>query len=352
VTEERAFTINGRSIGSDFPPYIIAELSANHCGELRQAIGLIEAAAAAGADAVKLQHYKPETMTVQSERPEFRITGGTLWDGQTLFDLYGQAMTPWEWTDELIACAEKVGIAIFSTPFDATAVEFLEARHPVAYKVASFEITDLPLIRLVASKMRPVILSTGMASIAEIDAAVKTVTSTGNRELAILRCNSSYPASPKEMDLATIAQMSAIWSVPIGLSDHTLGATSATVACALGASLFEKHLTLSRENGSADAAFSCEPDELKHYVTAVRTAHDCVGGVRFGPVAGETASLAFRRSIRAIRTIEPGEKFTEENVQPRRPAGGVEPAAMDQLVGGVAKRRIEAGEPIVRSDLG
>jgi pseudaminic acid synthase len=347
----KAFEIEGRLVGDGSEPYFIAEMSANHCGSLRTALEIVESAAAAGADAVKLQHYRPETMTVKSELPEFRISGGTLWDGETLFDLYGRAMTPWEWTDELLHCAARLGLSMFSTPFDASAVEFLATRNPVAFKIASFELTDLTLIRRASLEMKPMILSTGMATVAEIDLAIQTVRDAGNEQIAILRCNSSYPAPASEMDLKTISEMRAVWSLPVGLSDHTLGSVSAVVATAFGASIFEKHITLDRENGSPDAKFSSQPDEFAAYVKDVKTAFASVGRVRFGPSQSEEPSRAFRRSLRAVKPISQGERLTEENTQPRRPGGGLSPSDLELVLGRVTKTAIEVGDLIRVEDL-
>ena len=272
--------IAGREIGPDQPPYVIAEISANHRGSLAAAVELVHAAAESGADAVKLQHYTPDTITVRSDHPDFLVTGGTLWDGRQLADLYAEAMTPWEWTDDLAAAADDAGITWFSTPFDTTAADFLVRYDVPAFKIASFEIVDLPLIRHVAGLGKPVIVSTGMASMQEIDAAVDA---TGDTETAILRCNSGYPARPDEMDLRAIPVMRDRWNRPIGLSDHTLGATAAVAAVALGACIVEKHLTLRRSDGGPDAAFSAEPHELTELVDALRDAHATLGEARFGP---------------------------------------------------------------------
>jgi pseudaminic acid synthase len=342
----RTIEISGRVVGDGAAPYVIAEMSANHCGRLDQALEIVEAAACAGADAIKLQHYKPETMTVDSPLADFKISGGTLWDGRTLFDLYGEAMTPWEWTDQLVDHCNRSGIDCFSTPFDRTAVEFLESRNVPVYKIASFELVDLPLIRLIASKMRPVIISTGMGSLREIDAAIQAILEVGNDQIIVLRCNSAYPASPAEMDLATIAEIPRLWPVAVGLSDHTLGSVSAVVATALGATVFEKHITVSRTNGSADAAFSSEPDEFKKYVDDIRIAHAAIGTVRFGPSPSEMSSLAFRRSLRATRPISAGERLHAGNVASMRPAGGWAPERINQIDNFVASRDIEVGECI------
>lgn len=330
---------------------VIAELSANHRGDKNLALEIIAAAADAGADVVKFQHYTPETITLRSDHPDFEVAGGTLWDGRQLADLYAEAMTPWEWTAELVEQCERCGIGWFSSPFDPTAVDFLEQHDIPAYKIASFEVVDLPLIRYAASKGKPLIISTGMASIGEIDAAVRTATEAGAASVALLRCNSAYPADPAEMDLRAIPAMQDLWSVEVGLSDHTMTSTSAIAAVALGATMFEKHLTLRRSDGGPDAGFSLEPDEMRQFITDIREAHAALGTARFGPSAREQASLKFRRSLRAITDIAPSEPITASNVRSVRPAGGLPPDDFDRIVGKVASRAIKLGEPITQDDL-
>lgn len=344
--------IDGRTIGTDHAPYVIAELSANHRGSLTAMIELIHAAHSAGADAVKFQHYTPETITVRSDHSDFHISGGTLWDGAQLADLYAEAAMPWEWTPDLVAICNELGITWFSSPFDPTAVEFLVGHDVPAFKIASFEITDLPLIRTAASQRRPLIISTGMANVAEIDAAVRAAQESGAPWLALLRCNSGYPADPGEMDLRAIPAMSSLWGVPVGLSDHTLSPSAAVAAVALGACIVEKHLTLRRSDGGPDAAFSLEPDELATLVTSVREAHRALGTVRFGPSPREEASLAFRRSLRAVRPIAAGEVISVDNVRSVRPAGGLPPDQLDVVAGMVALRALAQGDPITWSDVG
>ena len=343
-----ALQIAGRKIGVDHPPYVIAEISANHRGSLDAAIELVHAAAESGADAVKLQHYTPDTITVRSEHPDFLVTGGTLWDGRQLADLYAEAMMPWEWTDDLAAAAASAGITWFSTPFDRTAADFLVGHDVPAFKIASFEIVDLPLIRYVAGLGKPVIISTGMASLEEIDAAVSAAAST---ETAVLRCNSGYPAVPGEMDLRAIPVMRDRWKRPIGLSDHTLGSTSAIAAVTLGACIVEKHLTLRRSDGGPDGAFSAEPQELAALVVALREAHAALGEPRFGPSEREEASLAFRRSLRAARPITAGTALTTDDIRSMRPAGGLAPDDIDLVIGSVATADLAVGDPITWDDL-
>jgi pseudaminic acid synthase len=343
--------IDGRPIGIEHPPYFIAEISANHRGSKDAAIGLIEVAAAAGADAVKFQHYRPDTITMRSDHPDFRVAGGTLWDGRQLYDLYAEAMTPWEWTADLVAAAKGAGISWLSTPFDSTAIDFLDDLDVPAFKIASFEIVDLPLIRNAAGRGKPVIISTGMATLTEIEAALGAAREAGCESIAILRCNSGYPAEPSEMDLRAIPVMAELWGAPIGLSDHMLGPTASIAAVALGACIIEKHVTLDRSDGGPDAAFSVEPSELASLVQATRDAHAALGTVRFGPSQRELASLKFRRSLRALQTIAIGEAFTEHNVRSMRPAGGLAPDDIARVLGVVATRQIEAGDPILWTDL-
>ena len=335
--------IAGREIGPDQPPYVIAEISANHRGSLAAAVELVHAAAESGADAVKLQHYTPDTITVRSDHPDFLVTGGTLWDGRQLADLYAEAMTPWEWTDDLAAAADEAGITWFSTPFDTTAADFLVRYDVPAFKIASFEIVDLPLIRYVADLGKPMIISTGMATLQEIDAAISA---TGDTETAILRCNSGYPARPDEMALRAIPVMRDRWNRPIGLSDHTLGATAAIAAVALGACIVEKHLTLRRSDGGPDAAFSAEPHELTELVAALRDAHAALGEARFGPSERELANVAFRRSLRAARPIAAGTTISAADVRSMRPAGGLAPDDLDLVIGATARTDLAVGAPI------
>lgn len=339
-------TIQGREVGPGRPPYIVAEVSANHQASLSRAREIIAAAAECGADAIKLQHYTPDTITVRSDLPEFQVRGGTIWDGRQLYDLYEEAMTPWEWTEDLAAESEAHGLTWFSTPFDPSAVDYLAALDVPAFKIASFEIIDLPLVRQVASHGKPVIISTGMATESEIDAAVRAAQDGGAKEIALLRCNSGYPADPAEMDLLAIPEMARRWSVPIGLSDHTTGHTAAVAATALGACIFEKHLTLRRSDGGPDAEFSAEPHELRQFVAAIHEAHATLGTARFGPSRREEASRVYRPSLRAVRDIAEGELINAENVQSVRPSGGLPPEAISQVVGQCAATRLPAGAAI------
>lgn len=327
-------------------PVVIAELSANHLGSLPRAQDLIRAAAEAGADVVKFQHYSPATITVKSTRPEFFIGGDSLWAGRDLWSLYEEAMTPWEWTADLIATCEDVGIAWFSSPFDESAVDFLEQFHPLMYKVASFELIDIPLVQRIARTGKPLIMSTGMSTAEEISEAIEAARSAGNNQIALLRTNSAYPAPIDQMDLRAIPHMREKWGVSVGLSDHTLDHTAAIVATTLGARVFEKHLTMKRSDGGADSAFSLEPAEFANYVRSIRDAHASLGRPRMGPSAREEGSLQFRPSIRATRAISAGEAFTPENIATVRPAGGLHPRHLPELIGRRCLRALEQGEPL------
>ena len=344
-------TIGNTRVGDGADPWVIAELSANHQSSKALALEIIAAAAESGADAVKFQHYKPETITVRSAHPDFQIKGGTLWDGKQLADLYQEAMMPWEWTEDLVAECDRRGLTWFSSPFDESAVDFLEQFNPVVYKIASFEMIDLPFVRRVARTNRPIIMSTGMASLSEIDAAVTAVRSESDAGLILLRCNSSYPANPDEMDLAAIPEMKRLWGLPVGLSDHTPSATSAIVAVALGASVIEKHITLDRADGGPDSQFSLEPDEFLHLVKSVKEAKRTIGEVRFGPSAREEASLAFRRSLRIVRPVKAGDVLSMDNVRSVRPAGGMLPDEFAAIVGRRASRDLQVGDPLLRDDV-
>jgi pseudaminic acid synthase len=329
-------------------PIVIAELSANHGGSLTRALECIAAAAEAGADAIKLQTYTPDTMTLDSDRPEFRIVGGP-WGGRTLYDLYREAHTPWAWHAELAAAARARGVPLFSTPFDATSVAFLETLGMPAYKVASFELTDHELLATIAATGKPVIASTGMATLAEIDEAVRIVRGVwGGRDpgLSLLRCVSAYPAEPRHMNLATIPELGRAFGVVPGLSDHTLGHTVAVAAVALGARVIEKHFTLRRADGGPDSAFSLEPAELRALCTAVREASLAVGEVRFGPTEGEAPNRLFRRSLFVAADLPAGAVFTRDNVRVVRPGHGLPPSALPLVLGRRAATALSRGQPI------
>ena len=328
--------------------YVIAELSANHRGDKQLALEIIRAAHGAGADAIKFQHYSPETITVRGNHPDLQVKGGTLWDGRQLADLYAEAMTPWDWTADLVAEARNLGMDWLSSPFDRTAVDFLEQFEIPMYKIASFELIDLPLIRYVASKGKPMIMSTGMSTIDEIDRAVKAATESGAQSVSILRCNSTYPAKSSEMDLAAIPKMMSEWNISVGLSDHTLSSVTAIGAVALGASIIEKHITLLRSNGGPDGAFSLEPNEFAALVRDIREVALARGSERFGPSKSEMSGLQFRRSLRAVADIKAGEKITLTNVRSVRPAGGLMPDDFASIDGSIAARDIAIGDPITR----
>ena len=346
MANPRETKIGHVSIGADFKPFVIAEISANHGGDLSAALDLVDIAAGAGASAVKLQHYLPETITTRSNLLEFRVGGGTLWDGRQLFDLYAEAMTPWEWTKAIFERASQKGLVCFSSPFDKTAVDFLEEHNVVAYKVASFELVDIPLIEYIARTGKPMIMSTGMATVKEIDDAVNAARGSGNTQLSLLRCNSGYPANPQEMDLRAIPFMRDRWACEVGLSDHTLDSTASIAAIALGATIIEKHIIAHRSDGGPDAAFSCEPDELAKLIQQANDAWSAMGSVRFGPSERENASIAFRRSLRVSSAMRTGDVISEANVRSMRPAGGLLPVHMKDIVGKRVSQDLEIGAGI------
>jgi N-acetylneuraminate synthase len=335
-------TIEGRAIGPGHPPYVIAELSANHNGNLDQALRIIDAAQAAGADAVKIQTYRPDTITLKSDAPEFRITDG-LWAGHTLYDLYDWAHTPWEWHAALFAHAAKRGITLFSSPFDLTAVDLLEGLGAPAYKIASFEAVDLPLIRYVAAKGKPMIISTGMADFAEITEAVAAARAGGCRELALLHCVSGYPAPASDYNLATLADMAAKLDLPVGLSDHTLDNTTAIASVALGAGIIEKHMTLDRAGGGPDDSFSLEPAEFAALCRGARSAWAAIGQVDYGRKSSEQTNVKFRRSLYAVRDIAEGEALSADNIRSIRPGFGLAPREYDTVIGRRARIAITRG---------
>lgn len=337
--------IAGRRIAADAPPYVIAELSANHNGKLETALRIIEEAKKAGADAVKLQTYTADTITLNCDSEQFQIHGG-LWDGKTLYQLYQEAHMPWEWHKPLFEHARKLGITIFSSPFDNTAVDLLEDLNAPAYKIASFEAVDLPLIQYVASTGKPMIISTGMADAEEIQQAIDAARTGGCQELAILHCVSGYPAPAADYNLSTIPDMIRRFGLVTGLSDHTLDNTTAIASVVLGASIIEKHFTLDRNGGGPDDSFSIEPAELRALCTDSKTAWSALGFINYQQKSSEQANLKFRRSLYAVRDIEPGELLTEKNIKSIRPGYGLEPRYLGAVLNKRAKLALKAGTPL------
>lgn len=338
--------IDNRYIGEGKPVYIIAEMSANHNQDFDQAVKIIEAAKDAGADAVKLQTYTPDTITIDCDNEYFRIGKGTIWEGKNLYQLYQEAYTPWDWQFKLKVIANDLGMDLFSTPFDFTAVDFLEEMDVPAYKIASFELIDLPLIRRVAQTGKAIIMSTGMATLAEIDEAVQTARNAGAKEIALLKCSSAYPAPPNEMNLRTIPHMAEAFGVPVGLSDHTLGIAAPVAAVALSACIVEKHLTLSRDVPGPDSAFSLEPHEFKAMGEAIRVAEKALGQVRYDVTEREQASRVFRRSLFVVQDIKAAEVFTEKNVRSIRPGYGLATKYLQEVLGRRAAQQIKCGTPL------
>lgn len=332
-------TIDGRPVGSGHPPYVIAEMSANHNGRLETAFELIDAAQHAGADAIKIQTYRPDTITLPSDGPDFQIADG-LWAGRTLYELYEWAHTPWEWHAPMFQHARKRGITIFSSPFDTTAVDLLEDLNAPAYKIASFEAIDLPLIRYAAATGKPMIISTGMADAEEIHEAIDAARSGGCRELAVLHCVSGYPAPARDYNLRTIPDMIDRYGVLTGLSDHTLDNTTAIASIAMGALIVEKHFTLDRSGGGPDDSFSLEPAELAQLCTGVRTAWEALGAVDYGRKSSEIGNIKFRRSLYFVKAMKAGETITEDAIRSVRPGYGLPPKFRDELIGRVVNADI------------
>lgn len=337
--------IDGRMIGHQYSPYIIAEMSANHNGSIENAMKLIEIAKKTGADAVKMQTYRPDTITIDCDNDDFQIKGG-LWDGQTLYELYQSAYTPWEWHKPLFNYARKLGITIFSSPFDNTAVDLLEDLNAPAYKIASFEAIDLPLIRYVAKTGKPMIISTGMANIEEINEAVEAARQGGCNSLAILHCVSGYPALASEYNLKTIPDMISRFGLVTGLSDHTLDNTTAIASIALGASIVEKHFTLSRKGGGPDDSFSLEPQELANLCVGCKTAWSAMGSINYAEKGSEAGSIKHRRSLYFVRDLKSGDIVTPENVKSIRPGMGLAPKHYDSVLGKKVLLDVVRGTPV------
>jgi N-acetylneuraminate synthase len=337
--------INDRKIGLDHSPYVIAEMSANHNGDINNAYKIIDMAKASGADAVKLQTYHPDTITMDMNTPEFMIKGG-LWDGQSLYELYKGAFMPWEWHKPLFDYAKKVGITIFSSPFDNTAVDLLEDLNTPAYKIASFEAVDLPLIKYVAQTGKPMIISTGMADTQEIQEAIEAAREGGCKELAILHCVSGYPAPAADYNLRTLADMQGKFGLVTGLSDHTIDNTTAITSVALGASIIEKHVTLDRNGGGPDDSFSLESEELKQLCVGAKTAWESLGEVDYGRKSSEQANVKFRRSLYFVKDIEEGEVITTEHVKSIRPGYGLAPKYMEEILGKKITSSVKRGTPV------
>jgi N-acetylneuraminate synthase len=342
--------IAGRAIGPGHPPYVIAEMSGNHNGDIDRALHLIDAAHAAGADAVKLQTYTADTITLDHDGPGFTIKGG-LWDGRRLYELYEEAHTPWDWHPRLFEHARTLGITAFSSPFDPTAVAFLESLKAPAFKVASFELVDTPLIRLMAATGKPLILSTGLASPSDIGDAVEAAREAGGREMVLLHCTSGYPTPPSQMHLRTLADLGAAHRTLVGLSDHTMGTAVSVAAVALGACVIEKHFTLARADGGADAAFSLEPDELKRLAADCRDAWEALGSVHYEEVEAEAASREHRRSLYVTADIARGEALNPGNVRSIRPGYGLAPKHLPDVLGRRAARDLKRGEPLAWDQL-
>ncbi len=342
--------INGRKVGDGCPAYIIAELSANHAGSRERALEMISLAREAGADCVKIQTYTADTLTIDCHNKYFDISEGT-WKGENLYSLYQKGYTPWEWHEELKREAERVGIDFLSTPFDRTAVDFLEDLGMSFYKIASFEMVDIPLIEYIASKGKPIIMSTGMGTLEEMEEAVEAVYGQGNRQLAIMRCSSAYPARVEEMNLCTLADMKERFRIPVGLSDHSMGSFSASVAVAMGANLIEKHFCASRAIENPDASFSMEPEEFRQMVEAVREVERAKGIVSYGVSEQEQSNLRFRRSLFVVEDIAAGEALTPENIRSIRPSYGLKPKYYKEVLGRRARRPLSKGTPLSFEDL-
>jgi len=346
-----AVRIKNRLVGEGYPTYIIAEMSANHAGSIERAKEIIRVAKDCGADCIKIQTYTPDTITINCDNEYFQIQEGT-WKGENLYSLYGKAYTPWEWHKELKEAANKIGIDFFSTPFDKTSVDFLESIDIPFYKIASFELVDIPLIRYVASKGKPIIMSTGMGTQEEIREAVEAAYLEHNDRVVLLKCSSAYPAIPDDMNLRTIEDMRERFHLPVGLSDHSLGSLSATTAIAMGASVIEKHFCLSREISNPDASFSMTPGEFSAMVSDIRKVEKALGRITYGPSDQEQNNLKFRKSIFVVKDVNEGEPLTEENLKVIRPGFGLKPKYFQDVLGKNAARALKRGTPLKWEDIG
>ncbi len=346
IEMKRHIEIGGRRIGAGESVYIVAEMSANHNQNFEQAVEIVHAAKKAGADAVKLQTYTPDTMTLPLDDERFQAGEGTPWEGRSLYDIYEDAYMPWEWQPELKTIANGLGLDLFSTPFDSSAVDFLETLNVPAYKVASFEIVDIPLIERIARTGRPIIFSTGMSTVAEIEEAIRAAREAGATQIALLKCTSAYPSPPEELNLLTIPHLMDTFVVPVGLSDHSLGIAVPVAAVALGACIVEKHFTLSQDIPGPDSSFSLEPQEFKTMVDAIRTAEKALGEIGYETSAAEAQSRVFRRSLFVVKDIKAGETFTDESVRSIRPGIGLHPRHLKEVLGQQAARDIKRGTPL------
>jgi pseudaminic acid synthase len=335
------------TIGNSHKPFIIAEMSGNHNQSLERALEIVDAAAQAGCHAIKLQTYTPDTMTIENSTGLFEIDDpNSLWVGRNLYDLYKEAYTPWEWHEPIFERARKHGLVVFSTPFDETAVDFLETLQVSAYKVASFENTDWPLLKKIAAAGKPVIMSTGLAKLSDLDESVRILRENGCKDLILLKCTSTYPASPENTHLSTIPHMREMFKCHVGLSDHTMGIGAAIASIALGATVIEKHFTLSRADGGVDSSFSIEPEEMKSLVIESERAYLALGEIKYGIQASENASLRFKRSVYAVQDIAQGEKFTAENIRVIRPGDGLQPKYYERVIGKICSSSIKRGTPL------
>jgi pseudaminic acid synthase len=340
--------ISNRRIGKTYPPFIVAEMSGNHNQSLDRCLKIVEAAAKAGAHALKIQTYTPDTMTLNLAEGEFWIEDPhSLWKGQSLYQLYQQAYTPWEWHEAIFKKCEELGLIGFSTPFDETAVDFLESFHVPCYKISSFENTDIALIRKIASTGKPLIISTGMASVGDLELAVQEACLAGCKDIILLKCTSTYPANPEDSNIRTIPHMGELFNVQVGLSDHTLGIGVALASIAYGATVIEKHFTLSRTEGGVDGAFSIEPAELEMLVRESENVWRCLGDIHYGLTDNEKRSLKFRRSLYVVRDMKAGEIFTKDNLRAIRPGYGLSPKHYEVLLGKQVKRDVSIGTPVV-----